>query len=183
MGNFYFNYTLKGRSSADVARALKGRRTLITPKQNDSVVVYVESDFPQDMDPTRASELSAQLSCPVFCVTVHDDSILIYKLFRDGECVDEYDSSPDYFSPIPPRRGPVGGNAPLLCKTFGRGSPDEVERILRKTDYTFEYRRHQDLVAALEMNSYAVGLGYDYVRNGDIPDFVGLKASDLLATD
>lgn len=52
-----------------------------------------------------------------------DDDVLFYWLYQSGEKLDEYDSCPDYHDfawvNVPPR-GPLGGDATVICKAFGR---------------------------------------------------------------
>ena len=184
MGNFYFNYTLKGRTAQDAALALKGRRALVTPVKNDCVVALLEFDALIDFE--FASRVSEDLKCPLLSVAIHDDDVMMYRLLVCGALRDEYDSSPDDFSggPNSDRRGPTGGNAKLLCETFGNGNPESVETILRATDrYRFEIDRHQALVEELLLSPYAVALGYEYASQGDIPTALGLKLSDMVAID
>jgi len=186
LGNFYFNYTLKGPKSDRVARSLKGHRTLVTPEQNGCVVVFIDTPFRQDMDPQLAVRLSDEFDCPLLSITDHDDDILFFQLYRSGQLIDEYNSAPDYFerSKRSPR-GPTGGDAALLCKTFAHGTAHNVERILRANSdtYMLEWRRHQDLVTALNLSTYAVGLDFDYVMKDDIRPLTGISRADMIATE
>lgn len=184
MGNFYFNYTLKGPRTAEVVRALKGNRTLVTPEQNGCVVVFPDSGCPQDLDPKMAADLTADLNCSLLRITVHDDNILMSDLFVSGDQIDAYDSNPDYFQGGS-KRGPLGGDAAVLCKAFGSTEVQEVERILRTRSeiYRFEHKRHEELVQFLGLSTFAVAMGYEYAARGDISDFYGLKISDMTQTE
>lgn len=186
MGTFYFNYTLKGPGSEQVARALKGHRTFVTPKQNDCVVVFIETPFRQEIDPQLAVRLSGEFACPLLSVSVHDDDILFYELYRNGQLADEYNSAPDYFDPTRhPPRGPTGGDAALLCRVFGHGATDKVERILRSSSDTYivELDRHRDLVVELNLSIYAVGMDFDYVMKDDFRPIIGISRADMIATE
>jgi len=185
MGNFYANYTLRGPSQQAVADALAGRSAIVTPTKNGCVVVVDEQS--DDQDPAVISELAAQLSnrlrCPVLVVLNHDDDIFWYQLYLSGELADEYDSSPGYFDPSAEPSAPAGGDAQKLCSAFAGASVAEVESILRKSSfdedgYTFAVDRHTDLTRALGIPSFAVGAGFRYVSDGELPD--GLDEQSLV---
>lgn len=187
MGNFYVNYTLKGATPQAVATALQGRRAIVAPPAQETVVVFDEESDAQDTDAiaTVAATLSERLSCPVLAVLNHDDDILWYELYRNGEKLDDYNSTPTYFSTDPEAEPapPAGGNAPVLCEIFG-GNPAEVEAILR-TDpfdgYVFAVERHAALVKALGISDYGVGTSYASFDAGELPD--GLSADELIYTE
>lgn len=185
MGNFYTNYTLKGPSQKAVATALAGRSAVVTPAQNDCVVVFDEKS--NDQISTGIIELSSQLSrdlcCPVLSVLNHDDDILWYQLFMNGELLDEYDSSPSYFDPIASPSAPAGGDAKKLCDAFNATSVTEIERILRvssfdKNGYAFAIERHAALARALGIPTFGVGSAFYSITNGELPD--GLNEQDIL---
>src|SRR5581483_882204 len=99
MGNFYVNYTLAGVTQDAVAKALAGRKCIVTPAANGAVVAFDEESDSQDtrVISSLASELSRRLSCAVLAVLNHDDDVLWYQLYTNGNLQDEYDSSPGYF--------------------------------------------------------------------------------------
>jgi alanyl-tRNA synthetase len=171
MGNFYTNYTLRGPTQEQVAAALEGRSAFVTPQQNGCVVVYDEESEDQDMEvlSQMASRLSEELRCPVLAVLNHDDDILWYQLYADGELIDDYNSSPDYFEEVEESTGPSGGDAEGLCRAFGSRKVAEVKRILQEPfgdKYTFAVQRHEDLARALGIPLFAVGKGYSYIARG-----------------
>jgi hypothetical protein len=185
MGNFYTNYTVRGPSQQAVAVALTGRSAIVTPQQDGCVVVFDEQSDEQNMEVLTelAQHLSGQLRCPVLVVLNHDDDILWYQLHVGGEPVDSYDSSPSYFDADAAPSEPEGGDAQKLCAAFGSTNVAEVESILRKSTfdeggYTFAVERHADLARALGLPGFAVGGGYSYVSDGEIPE--GLADADLL---
>ena len=184
MGNFYTNYTLRGPSQQTVAKALSGRSAIVTPAQDNCVVVFDEESDNQDVRiiAALASRLSNEANCPVLAILNHDDDILWYRLYLSGELAGEYDSSPSYFDPSAEPSDPVGGDAKKLCSAFGASDVMEVEKILRKSSfnddgYTFAVDRHADLARALGIPSFGVGTGYQYVVSGELPD--GLEGDDL----
>src|SRR5262249_17129810 len=118
--------------------------------------------------------LSTQLKCHVFVVLNHDDDILWYALYDQGDLVDEYDSSPGYFEMSDEPSPPEGGDARQLCATFG-GDPVAVEKILRTSmlddsAYVFAVERHQELVTALGISDYAVGTSFESFDNDELPE-------------
>jgi hypothetical protein len=188
MGNFYTNYTLRGPSQQSVAEALAGRSAIVTPAQDGCVVVFDEESDEQNQEiiAELAAHLSGKFRCPLLAVLNHDDSIFWYQLYLDGELVDEYDSSPNYFNgteeePSPPS----GGDAQKLCTAFGTNAVVEVESILRKSagdddGYIFAFERHDDLAAALGVPSFGVGTSFGSFSDGEIPE--ELTETDLVRT-
>ena len=184
MGNFYTNFTLRGPSQQAVAKALTGRSAIVTPQQDGCVVVFDEQSDDQDTAVITdvARHLSGELRCPVLAVLNHDDDILWYQLHLSGTLADEYDSCPSYFDPEAEPSGPAGGDAQKLCTAFGSPNVTEVERILRKSafdedGYAFAVERHTELARALGLPGFAVGGGYSYVSDGEVPE--GLSDEDL----
>jgi len=186
MGNFYVNYTLRGPSPEAVARALAGRSAIVTPVNEDCVVAFDEESDTQDQQVMIevATLLSRELHCPVLAVGNHDDDILWYQLYVNGELDDEYNSSPEYFGDAEDEAsGPTGGDAGKLCAAFDSGDAAEVERILRKPGdeegYVFEVMRHADLAEALGISAFGVGASFGYITDaGELPE--GLEEDDLI---
>jgi hypothetical protein len=188
MGNFYVNYTLRGPDQQAVAVELAGRASIVTPEQNGCVVVFDEESEEQNQEVIAelASRLSERFNCPLLAVLNHDDDILKYQLFLNGDLVDEYDSTPGYFGDdddeaeeendeSPSIREPEGGNAKLLCETFGANSVSKVEGILRKPSlgeegYVFAFERHTDLAAALGISEFGVGTSFSALMAGEFPE-------------
>lgn len=187
MGNFYVNYTLRGIAQQAVADALAGRTCIVTPPANDTVVVF---DAQSDRQDTRviaslAAELSGKLRCPVLAVLNHDDDILWYQLYTNGDLQDEYDSTPGYFDSDAEPSGPAGGDAAKLCAVFGASDPGEVECVLRKSffdggGYAFAFERHNDLVNALGISPFAVGTAYASFERDELPE--GMPPEDVIRT-
>ena len=180
MGGFYTNYTLRGPTQEAVAEALHGRRATVTPPDHGCVVAFDEASDDQDQERIvhLANRLSLELNCPVLAVLDHDEDVLWYALSVAGEVMDEYNSTPGYFAPSGPQ-DPTGGDAKLLCRTFGVSDVAGVERILRNGDgYVFASERHADLVRALGLPAYSAGKAYASFERGEFPD--GLTAGDML---
>lgn len=187
MGNFYVNYTIRTEDQSRVVQALAGRNAFVTAPLWGALVVYDEAADSQEQETVMelGRLLSSQLDAPVLAVLNHDDDILWYGLFEKGECTDEYDSSPGYFDPEGEPQPPSGGDVDKLCAAFGSLNHDEIEKILKKSSedddgYLFALDRHEDLVKELNLPVCAVGFGYAYISQGDLPP--GLEESDLART-
>ena len=90
--------------------------------------------------------------------------------------MDSYNSCPDYFDPNADGESPPSGGDPhALCDAFGRGTPTVVEEILRtdvcddEATITGEEERHLALAKAFGMPIFPVGLGYDGLDHGYLP--------------
>lgn len=188
MGNFYTNYTLRGPSQESVAAALAGRSAIVTPAQDGCVVVFDEESDEQNPEVIAelASRLSGAFHCPLLAVLNHDDDIFWYQLYLNGELVNEYNSSPDYFdSAAEEASPPEGGDAQKLCIAFGATTVAKVKKILGKSSfdddgYTFAVERHADLADALGIPSYSVGAGFCHVSDWELPE--GLDEKVLVMT-
>src|SRR5918996_1066299 len=181
MGSFYVNYTVRSADQAAVVKALKGRSAYVTPVKDGALVATDEEAETQEIDAVRevGKLLSTSLKTQVLAVLNHDDDMLWYGLFDQGRLTDEYSSAPDYFEGGDDP--PAGGDARKLCAAFGRaGSEKALESILKKSDYVLAMERHLDLVQALGLPAFAVGCGFSYLEEGELPE--GLGESDLLKT-
>jgi hypothetical protein len=186
MGQFYTNFTLRGPNQQDVASALADRSAYVTPSHNGCVVAYDEASEAQDFAVISelGARLSLQFSCPVLAAVVHDDDILFFQLYEGGQITDDYDSSPGYFDPEAEPSAPEGGDAERICAAFHTNNVPEVSAILRKSSYDDDgpdaADRHDQLVRALGLSPWAVGAGYGYIAEGEVPD--GLSQSQLIKT-
>lgn len=169
MGAFYTNITLKGPEQAEVVAALRGRKAFVSPQEYNCVVVFDE--MTEEQDPavlaSVTASLSHQLGCPALAMLNHDDDMLVYQLYDRGILQDEYNSMPDYFDDVP--ECARGGDAMKLIEVFGAGDLGTLERILVSDEYTFATERHQALASALGLPLCAVGFGYNYLIDGDLP--------------
>jgi hypothetical protein len=175
MGTFYVNFTVRGASQAEIVAALAGREAAVTPEDCGCVVAVDEQA--DEQDPEIMSLVGALLSKavrkPVLAVLNHDDDLLAYQLFIDGELADAYTSCPDYFDHGESSSPPVGGDAHRLCAAFQAQTVHEVGRVLRLPwggdEIVFESDRHAALVRLLGISEYALGLGFTYVSRGEFP--------------
>jgi hypothetical protein len=176
MGSFYTNVTLRGSRQDTVVEALHGREAYVTQAFGEYTVVYDAECEEQDPEvlTALAAGLSAELECPALAVINHDDDVLAYWLYVNGSLEDEYNSMPDYFKGLEEPTAPAGGVAARLTSLFG-GDAEVVERILRAGSvddegYVFALDRHADLVEELGLPACAVGYGYTYMEEGELPE-------------
>jgi hypothetical protein len=189
MGNFSTNFTIRSEDQNRIADSLRRlqRDAYVFPPAAANVVVVDDASDSQSFEDIEllGSTLSADLQRPVLAVMNHDDDILYYWLFADGDLIDHYDSTPDYFDFAPPDvdiiaasenyqpAPPQGGDAVRLCAAFEcPNNSSDAERILRKSssEYVFAIERHEALLKALEMSDHALGTAYASFEHGELPD-------------
>lgn len=187
MGNFYTNYTLRGPSQQEVAKAFQGRNAVVTPERNGYVVVFDEQSDDQDQEQIAAlgAKLSLLFRCPVLAILNHDDDILWYQLYESGTLTDEYDSAPGYFDPDAEPSAPAGGDAKRLAAAFRAEDIAEIEAVLRKSSfeddgYVFAFERHADLTRLLGLPEFAIGSSYASFQSDEFPE--GLSAEEIVKT-
>lgn len=180
MGNFYTNYTVRGAERSAIIEFMSGRQAIVSPTDQNCVVVFDEESDSQSPSVVEAlgKSLSSELGCTVLTIVNHDDSILIYQLIQNGEVIDEYDSCPGYFDfSAAEIEGPSGGDAAKLCKAFGVDRREQIERVLRGgiDDYVFAFERHDQLIDALGISKFGVGTGFASFEDGELPDGLALN--------
>jgi hypothetical protein len=173
MGNFYVNFTTRGASRAAVAKSLRSakRNAFVAPTLDDITVFFEQKSDTQKESEIKllGEQVSQDLNAPVLAVLNHDDDILAYWLFEAGKLIDEYNSCPGYFTGGD--RTPAGGDAKKLCAAFAVPTKtDEVNKVLRKTDYVFALYRHEALAALLRLPKKYMCWGYDYIQGESPPE-------------
>lgn len=190
MGNFYVNHTIRAprQRVADFLES-EGHTAFVSPTTDGLTVVCDKECDDQDTNAIRAlgRKLSSSLESPVLAILNHDDDILCYWLFEEGELIEEYNSCPDYFDGdefeefgsdseelsedaeseinVGPNRMSDGEE---LCRVFGNPERrDRIRSILTGERQVFAVMIHQELVAALGLPSCTIGSGYRYVAEGD----------------
>jgi hypothetical protein len=179
VGSFYTNITLRSHRARIIAVLEREERSAyVTPTVGGCTVVCDQECDEQDTDVLQelSALLSRELACVALAVLNHDDDILAYWLYENGHLIDQYDSAPNYFSNDEDVL-PSGGDAHRLCRAFGvMQNVAEVEDVLRTPSfsegehYLFAIDRHADLVEALGVPLFSVGLGYTYIDNDELPD-------------
>jgi hypothetical protein len=177
MGNFYVNHTVRTADTAAVVATLRGvgRKAWVAPSVDGQVVVYDEASDSQNTAEVRslARLLSRGLSAACLAVLNHDDDVLIYELFEDGEVTEAFSSNPGFFTPP----GPLGRGT-RLCAVWGvPGAAFSVAALVRRR-FTFAVELHAELAKAVGLPDHSVGTGFKYIEQGEPPE--SLAAESML---
>ena len=176
MGLLYTNVIMKGPTQEAIATYLEdhGRSGLVSLTIQEITVVY-------DMAQGSAA-LSTRFKCPVLLLGIHDDDILVYRLYIRGDIADSYESYPGYFTgeDLPPR----GGDARKLCRAFRvEGAEETIDVILRHPRVGYALEQHQELVAALGWPPFAAGVsGFMILEQPEILRNYGFQQAQVMKT-
>lgn len=186
MGNFYVSVAVRADEPPAVAAALakRQRKAFVTPASDGFVYVYDAACDEQDESEIDqlGSGLSEDLQTVVLAALNHDDDVLMYWLYSNGELVDAYNSFPGYFGSEDDDEDdgvmPKGGDAARLVKLLGaQTSAKKVHDVLRadneREEYVFAVDRHVALANLLGLRAEYCCLGYRYVTDGE-----ALEAAD-----
>jgi hypothetical protein len=164
MGNFYVNHTVRAPQDRVVAVLNReGRTAFVSPTANGYTVVY---DHECDTQNTFAitdlgRKLSTSLKSPVVAFLNHDDDILCYWVFENGQLIEEYNSCPDYFEDEEGMDDPEDmddseegpgytTDGTELCRLFGTPRVrSRVQSILTEPGGAFVSMTHDDLARTL----------------------------------
>jgi hypothetical protein len=167
----YANITLRPAEVVDVQRVLaRSRRSAYLFGLGDAVVAFDEASDRQDGSvEALAREISRQCRCAALAVLNHDDDVLMYHLYSNGEEIDEYNSAPGYWEwdGEDDEPGPRGGNSEVLAKALGHEDKRGDLQTALVGEYDFESDRHRSLCAMLELPLQAVGFGFSDLARGD----------------
>jgi ribosomal protein S18 acetylase RimI-like enzyme len=99
---------------------------------NGWVVVYAQLvDRDRQARERLASELSNALGAVVCAIGVEEGAVVRYALFERGSIVDEYQSVPDYFAPLPPGDVVALGSNPTVVARLTGAQPARVRAAAR----------------------------------------------------
>ena len=140
MGASFTNLQIRNTSSKAILAALPKLmegRGYVSSQKGGWVTVYSEAMDEQGDETKRlAGELSKVLKTEVFGFQVFDSDIAMYWLYRNGEMLDEFNSSPDYFEGEKDEEaGGSGGNPEIvlpLC--VGGATREQLQEILHPAD-------------------------------------------------
>lgn len=189
MGNFYTSIAIKTKDLDPVVDFLKKKRRISFVSKPNNAFIYLY-DEKCDQDPKQINQLCKKISldnkCPVMAFNNHDDDLLNYWLFVNGEKVDQYDSAPGYFQ-FKEVKPPRGGDPGKLCSVFDcQEGVEKLGDILRKENsendsYFLASERHKAIcvilglnfqLSALSFNSIDIGGSEnagDFIKIGDTP--------------
>jgi ribosomal protein S18 acetylase RimI-like enzyme len=111
---------------------LGGSGGRIEGPRNGWVAVYAELvDRDRRARERLASELSNATAAVVCAIGVEDGAVVRYVLFERGSVVDEYQSVPDYFAPLPPGDVVALGSNPTVVSRLTGAEPARVRATAR----------------------------------------------------
>lgn len=176
MSATYANVTVVGVADDAVVTALDaaaGARAgrgpaLVTATIGGSTVVFAAADeeaarFGEGL---TAAALSRACRCAALEVSVYDDEILQYRLYRDGAEVDLGVVATPMALELAERAGGTlpPADADRLVERLGRGDPALARRALSSDEpIARASERHAWLVEALDLPRCAPGWGYRYL--------------------
>jgi ribosomal protein S18 acetylase RimI-like enzyme len=121
--------------AAEVAKYLPrfgGSGQRIAEPAEGWVAVYAEViDGDRHVRERLASELSNATAAVVCAIGVEDGAVVRYALFERGSIVDEYQSVPEYFGPVPPGDVVALGSNPTVVARLTGAEPARVRAVAR----------------------------------------------------
>jgi ribosomal protein S18 acetylase RimI-like enzyme len=107
--------------------------------RNGWVAVYAELvDRDRRARERLASELSNATAAVVCAIGVEQGAVVRYALFERGSIVDEYQSVPEYFRPLPPGDVVALGANPTVVSRLTGAEPGRVRAVARTADSPHE---------------------------------------------
>jgi hypothetical protein len=100
MGTTFYNFHIRTTDSDIVKQALADTKSIAwisTEPENGWISVYPYR--------AEAKNIAESLKLPVIYLSLYDDDIAQYELYENGELVDEFNSSPDYWVGQPDEHG------------------------------------------------------------------------------
>lgn len=186
MGGFYGTVQIRtedrGRvlSVAEKTAASFGIRLLIGPNLDGWVGVYPEH---AGQDQAVGLAFARQLGGEVLHAVVHDDCVMAYWFWLDGELVDSFWSAPGYFNDLD-RRGQERMTGDV--QAFGDLLSDRAEAfidILRRDHhpFVFEAQRLQKFTELLGIRNGVTS--YEYLKSGERVGIEGWEEFDEVPSD
>jgi ribosomal protein S18 acetylase RimI-like enzyme len=111
---------------------LGGASGRVEEPRNGWVAVYAELiDNDRRARERLASELSNATAAVVCAIGVEDGAVVRYALFERGSIVDEYQSVPEYFGPLPPGDVVALGSNPTVVARLTGAAPARFRAVAR----------------------------------------------------
>ena len=180
MGAFYNSIQVRGENRDAVKTALEsfacdgGKRFLLGPALDGWIAIYPD-DSGQDERCTTI--LSKRLNTIVLCLTVYDSDLFFYNFIRNGELLNEFSSSPDYFEQVSSTEHQRLQAKPELFRGLV-GSPEqfaEITQLLECGDnapkFDFEEHRMEKFAALLGIRNTLTS--YEYLTQGEHDGITG----------
>jgi GNAT superfamily N-acetyltransferase len=122
----------------------------VSPPRNGWIAVYDELlDSDRKARERLASELSNATAAVVCALAVEDGRVVRYALFERGSVVDEYQSVPEYYGPLPPGDVVALGANPTVVARLTGAEPARVRAVARTAASPDELPPADELLAQL----------------------------------
>lgn len=129
---------------------LGGSGGRVAGPRNGWVAVYDELiDRDRKARERLASELSNATAAVICAIGVEDGAIVRYALFERGSIVDEYQSVPEYFGPLPPGDVVALAANPTVVSRLTGAEPARVRAVARTASSPDELPPAPELLAQL----------------------------------
>ena len=155
------------------------------PAGGGFLVLYPENvaEVPGASDFCAALIAASLIDSVVVFASVDREESLRLRVFRNGETVDMYQTAPG--ESIGEDLPPTGGDAHLLADVFGIADPRlvlELKDVLRASRFD-EFlgfgeakERHAEIAHLLDLPPASVGIGYESIERGGIPEGIASGA-------
>lgn len=98
-------------------------------EKDDRVLAFFD-DYADGVEQAVAA-ISERLDCPAFWFHIHDEDLWMYRLFRSGDEVDRFNTSPGYWQEVESAdRQSWAGNASRVVETWPGLTEAEIEKYL-----------------------------------------------------
>lgn len=171
MGGFYGSVQVRTAERervvgvAAVAAKKADLRILVGPAIAGWVGVYPEG---AGQDRSLGEFFAAELGGDVLHAVVHDDGVMAYWLWHEGELADSYWSAPGYFNSLDKKAQTLmTGDPQAFGPLLGAGQADAMVKVLsrERQDVPFEAARLQQFAELLSISNAVTS--YEYLKSGD----------------
>jgi hypothetical protein len=162
-GSFYSNIVVLSVENEKLLSVLLQMSIAAYYIYKDKITVIFEQKIDeQDIEYgiNLTKDLSEKLNAITIYTTNHDSDILIIHIYKNGEELFFYDSAPGYFEgeDLPPKIEYIDG----LLSEYKNIDKDELVNILNSEE-VFADDLHGKIVEILNLPTYSIGLGYNYI--------------------
>jgi len=182
MGAFYGSIQVRSEDRDAVKAAVESvaqeskRKFLLGPPLNGWIAVYPDDS---GQDEACAAALAKRLNTILLQLIVHDDDVLIYNYFRNGELLNEYSSRPDYFEDVSAANRERLRPKPEVFRDLVN-SPEKLAKISRllgateeAVEFAVEQDRMEELASLLGIQNTLTS--YEYLTAGEQDGIKGWK--------
>ena len=158
------------RAAAEAVACQLNLKCLVGPALNGWVGVYPEGN---GQDHTVGEQIAAAVGGPALHLLVHDDDVLAYWLWVDGQLVDRYWSAPgDFGEANRAEEQPLVGDPERFAFVLDAAGRAKLRKLLRRNPRpTFESKRLAALGTALGIRNLVTA--FEYLTGGDAGGVTG----------